>query len=242
MKCIIIEDETKSREALQIMLREYFPEVKVLGAADSANEGIRLIEAYSPDVVFLDIEMKGGSGFKVVDAFPKPSFKVIFTTAYSEYAIKAIKKSALDYLLKPINIEELEEAIQKCNLQINTGNKLNPSEKLRQIALPVKNGYIVVLIKDIVYCSAQRNYSYFFLANGEKMLVSKSLKEFEDLLHFSGFFRIHNSYLINLKYVKRYVNGKKSKVILANNISLEIAVRRKEAFLQSIGGRLHNPI
>lgn len=244
LKSIIIDDEPNGRDVLKNMLRDFFPDVQVLKLADNAAEGVRAIEAYHPDVVFLDVEMPGGNGFQVLEAFHEPNFKVIFTTAYSEYALKALKLSALDYLLKPINIEELKAALKKVKkldsdkeskkLKLLEGHLNQAEGRYRQIALPTSDGYALVELNDIIRCESDRNYSRFFLTNKENILVAKSLGEYEELLQDAGFFRVHNSNLINLRYVKKYIRGKIGRVLMSDGTYVDVAARRKDDFLNAI--------
>lgn len=244
MKSIIIDDEPNSRDVLKNMLNDFFPEVQVLKLVDNATEGIKAIKLYKPDVVFLDVEMPGGNGFKVLEAFPEPAFKVIFTTAYSEYALKALKLSALEYLLKPINVEELQTAVEKAKIrQSEVQNKklrllegyLGPNGgQYRQIALPVSDGYDLIELNDIIRCESDRNYTRFYLTGKESILVARTLGEYEELLHDAGFCRVHNSNLINLRHVKKYIRGKKGQVLMTDGTYVDVASRRKDDFLNAI--------
>jgi len=245
VRSIIVDDELKSRESLKILLEDFCENVEVLALCQNVAESITAIEAHKPDVVFLDIQMQRESGFDLLTKIKPVNFEVVFTTAYSEYAIKAFKFSAIDYLLKPIDIEELKRALYKVEKRLNG----NISERLEQLiqnlkpgtsqdyklALPTSDGLIFIKITDIIYCEASSNYTQIFSVDGKKHLVSRTLKEYEDLLLEHNFFRIHNSHLVNLGYIKKYVRGDGGYVIMTNDVSLDVSKRKKEAFLTRLG-------
>ena len=203
MRALIIEDEEKSRLALQNMIERFYSDVEIVGTANSVAKGIEKIRELEPDLVFLDIEFPGENGFTVFDFFPNPSFDVIFTTAYDGYALKALKMSAIDYLLKPIDLEDLEKAIAKAfekkNMEASQNRlailKGNLNNKFQKLALPINEGYSFVEVDDIIRCEAQGNYTQFFV-NGEKILVCRTLKLYHDILEEFNFFRISRSQLI----------------------------------------------
>jgi two-component system LytT family response regulator len=245
VRSIIVDDELKSRESLKILLEDFCENVEVLALCQNVAESMIAIEAHKPDVVFLDIQMQRETGFDLLTKLKAVNFEVVFTTAYSEYAIKAFKFSAIDYLLKPIDIEELKKALYKVEKRLNG----NISERLEQLiqnlkpgasqdyklALPTSDGLIFIKINDIIYCEASSNYTQIFSLDGKKHLVSRTLKEYEDLLLEHNFFRIHNSHLVNLGYIKKYVRGEGGYVIMTNDVSLDVSKRKKEAFLTRLG-------
>ena len=240
-KAVIIEDEINNRELLQQLLSIYCKNISLVGLATDVKSGINLIKKQSPDIIFLDVEMPGGSGFDILDAFDKINFKVIFVSGYDQYAIKAIKYAALDYLLKPIDVSELISAVDKAIAASANYNKpidflksslKNKGEEITQIVLSNDKNYQVIKISDILYVEADGNYITFQLANEEKHISSQSLNHYEDLLPNSQFFRIHKSYIINIKSVVSIENGRGGHVHLTNKSKLPIAFRRKPAFLQ----------
>ncbi len=245
MKSIIIDDEVKSGESLKILLTDFCEHVTVSANCQSIREGVEAVKKKSPDVVFLDINLQRETGFDLFKHFPQPSFDVIFTTAFSEHAIKAFRYAAIDYLLKPIDIAELQEAIKKVEKRI-TGNLNSRLENLfrdlksqkqefLKLALPTLEGLVFINVDNIIYCEASSNYTTFFLTGGQKHIVSKTLKEYDELLSDRNFFRIHNTYLVNIKAIKKYVKGDGGYVIMDNDTSLDVSKRKKEAFLMKIG-------
>lgn len=246
-KAIIIDDEAKGRFALKEKIKNYCHGVQVVAEAANGKEGLAAIEMHHPQIIFLDIEMPGMSGFEMLNKLPDKNFHIIFTTAYNQYAIKAIKYAAFDYLLKPIDIEELKEAIEKISeLQSNqTKNQLellqhnisHPKNQLNKLAIPTMEGLVFYNIQDIVYLEAQSNYTNIYFANQTKMIASKTLKEFEELLPEDIFFRPHHSYIINLGCIKRYIKGDGGQVELQNGAYIDVSRRKKDEFLKIIGQR-----
>jgi len=249
LKALIVDDEPKARENLQILLHDFVEGVAVVGLCENIAEATEAVRLHSPDVVFLDIQLQRETGFDLLTKLKEINFEVIFTTAYTEYAIKAFKFSAIDYLLKPIDIEELRKAVGRVEKRVSnnmTGRLTQLVQNLKQgsnenykIALPTLDGLVFVKISDILYCEASSNYTQIFTAE-EKYLVSKTLKEYDDLLSDHNFFRIHNSYLININSIKKYVKGEGGYVVLNNDTSLDVSKRKKEAFLNRIGIRQSN--
>lgn len=242
---IIVDDELKSRESLKILLEDFCENVEVKAVCQNVEEALSAIERYDPQVVFLDIQMQRETGFDLLAQLTKTDFEIIFTTAYSEYAIKAFKFSAIDYLLKPIDIGELKRAVEKVEKKLS-GNIATRLEKLIEnlkpptpqsykVALPTADGLVFVKIEDIIYCEASSNYTNIYTLDGKKHIVSRTLKEYEDLLVDHNFFRIHNSHLINLSCIKKYVRGEGGYVIMVNDVSLDVSKRKKDAFLARFG-------
>jgi two-component system LytT family response regulator len=247
VRSIVVDDELKSRESLKILLEDFCQNTEVLALCQNVEEGIAAIDEHKPDVVFLDIQMQRETGFDLLARIKSINFEVIFTTAHSEYAIKAFKFSAIDYLLKPIDIEELKSALDKVEKKLHS----NISERLEhlmqnlkpapaqnyKLALPTTDGLIFVRIDEIIYCEASSNYTQIFTHDGKKHVVSRTLKEYEDLLGDHSFFRIHNSFLINLNSIKKYVRGEGGYVIMTNDKSLDVSKRKKEGFLSRMGAK-----
>ena len=244
-KVIIIDDEAKGRLALRQKLTDYCPEVEVVAEADNGPEGIFLIEHHKPRIVFLDIEMPRMNGFDMLNEMEDKNFHIIFTTAYDHYAIKAIKFAAFDYLLKPIDIEELKMAIAKIDEKKNeqTKNQIelmqqninHPKKLLHKLAIPTLEGLFFYNINDVVHLEANSNYTNIYFSNKTKIIASRTLKDFEELLPDNIFFRTHHSHLINLNYIKRYIRGDGGQIELQNGDYVEVARRKKEEFLKITG-------
>lgn len=245
INAIIIEDEKKSREVLETLVKSNCPGVSLIDSAGSVAQGVELIRKVNPDLVFLDIEMADGSGFDLLEQLPQSKFEVIFTTASDQHALRAIKYSAIDYLLKPIDAEELKNAVDKIqkkqssadnleNLQFLLQNLRKPAEQYSKITLPTGNAYEIVNVKDIIRCEADGSYTSFFLENKKKMLVSASLKHYEDLLPENDFIRVHHHHLININHVVRYLKTDGGYAVMSDGTQIEISRRKKEAFLQRL--------
>ncbi len=243
---VIIDDERKSRETLQKIIEKYFSDqISIVYLAENVQEGVTAINKYSPRLVFLDIEMPGENGFKLFDYFNYYNFEVIFTTAYKQYAIDAIKYSALDYLLKPINYIDLKEVLKRLeekkerltpNTQIETflANMNANSAEFNKIALPTMDGYELERVNNIVYCQAEENYTKIVTNRDEVIMVAKTLKNIENLLPEKMFFRIHKSYLVNLNYIKSYSKVQGYKITLENGVKLDVATRRNDEFVRAL--------
>ncbi|QMU29286.1 LytR/AlgR family response regulator transcription factor [Adhaeribacter radiodurans] len=243
VRAIIIDDEIDAREALKLALNKYCPDVTVLRCCETPQLGLKAIETLEPDLVFLDVQMPGMSGFDLLQRIKKVNFVVIFVTAFDRYAIKAIKFSALDYLLKPVDVDDLIQAIQKVKEQAATSrpayhyqSALNNSQhaggKIQKIAVPTHDGIDFFLTDDIIYCEADGSYTTLILKNKSKQIVCKKLIDFENLLTESGFCRVHHSFLINMKHILKYIKGEGGYVILTDNHHVDISRRKKEEFLQ----------
>lgn len=241
IRTIIIDDEQMSVGVLKALLGELASDVEVVGTAGSIKDGVDLIDRLEPELIFLDIHLKDGYGFDILEKVKHINFQVIFITAYHNYAVKAFQFSALHYLLKPINDNDLEEAIDRYRTQTNT--EFNPQNthqilknamknKYKKLGLPTLNAVRYVDIELISYCEASAGYTTFWLTNNEKIMVSKSLSIYENLLSEIGFFRIHDKYLINLREVNRYIRGRGGQVELNSGTVLDVAVRKKNAFME----------
>jgi len=240
LKAIIIDDEPKGRNILLQLITLHFPQVKVVATGASADEGLNLIDMHKPDVVFLDVEMPGKTGFDMLKEIGDIDFKVIFVSAHNHYALNAIKLSALDFLLKPVDIEDLGKAIQRLNAP-NVHSARQVPNLLQQIQLPKSNfGKIAIAsvnaiefvnINDIIYCKADNVYTEVHLRDGT-ITATKNLKDFDDILSAHSFFRVHHSYLINMNHIKKYIKGEGGTVIMNNDAEIEVSRRRKAAFLE----------
>ena len=242
LRSIIIEDELQNLERLSNLLISYCPNVEVLGNAANVKTSFNLIEHTKPDLIFLDIQLSDGTAFDLLNYFDRISFKIIFITAFQEFALKAFRFSALDYLLKPVDPEELVEAVSKAQtqiesevkLQVNNASSLMANKEFKKIVLKDFENIYLIKLSDISYCSADGNYTKFHLISDKPILISKPIKDYEAMLKDSGFFRIHRSFLINLDYFKRYEKSEGGKVILSNNTILPVALGRKNDLFENI--------
>ena len=245
MKAILIDDEISNLENLQTLLEKHCPQVTIMASAQNISDAVDVIEKYSPHLVFLDIQMGEKTGFDVLKLLPKRNFEVIFVTAYDQYGIKAVKFAALDYLLKPIDIEELINAVNKAeyklatqiqNLQLDflLQQLKKPETNVSKIALQMQSEIRYVTLSEIIRCEADNTYTYFFLANSEKILVSKSLKEYADLLRPNGFLRTHQSHLVNPKYVKSWLKEDGGVLLLTSGEKIPVSKPNKETVKQAL--------
>jgi len=243
IKAILIDDEVHCLETLSILLKEYCPQVTIGDQCRSAKKGLESIGKIKPDLVFLDIEMPAMNGFELLEQFTEIPFAVIFTTSYDQYAIKAIRFSALDYLLKPIDPKELIVAVQKIQLQ----KKLPSSEQFEmllshvnhkrmgfhKIAIPTAEGFELIPADQVVRCEANDNYTHLFLKNKNKIIACRSLKDMEEQLQdFSFFVRVHHSYLVNLNEVTKYIRGEGGYLLMSDGASVNVSRSRKEALMR----------
>ncbi|MEX0273990.1 MAG: LytR/AlgR family response regulator transcription factor [Flavobacteriaceae bacterium] len=238
LTAIIVEDEANSREILSNYLKKYCPSVTLLGEAANIKDGLELIGAQAPHLVFLDVEMPFGNAFDLLEQIPHRTFETVFVTAYEQYAKDALNHHAAYYLMKPINIDELIKAVahvteikqreEKLDNAVLTPNSKNVMGK---ITLPQQDGFEILNVTDILYCKADDNYTEIFLGNGRKILVSKTLKYFERALANFSFARIHKSYLVNVNEVVRYHSGKGGSVVVYNGKELLVSASKKKDFL-----------
>lgn len=242
LRTLIIDDEPAAREKLQMLVEKYCNDkIEIIAVCKSPEEGIEVINEHNPDLIFLDVEMPSMTGFDMLRKLGKINFEIIFTTAHDHYAIKAIKFSALDYLLKPIDLEQLQEAVMRAieKKGINHADKryenfignLETKEKLSTLSVPTGDGYLMLKISDIVWCAAANYYTVFHLQNKTEIVATKTLKDFEELLSDSGFIRIHHSHMINIAHMKRYIKGEGGQVEMSNGKTLDVSRRKKEELL-----------
>ncbi len=241
---IIVEDETRSRLLLKDMLKDNFPEICVLAEAEDVNTAKQAIETVRPQLVFMDIELKNGNSIDMLNQIGNIDFEIIFTTAFDSYALKAFKFCAIDYLLKPIGLEEFKDAVKRAQKRIEKNavvgyldvmmqNMKNTNFAEHQIALPTTEGLMFVKVNDILYCEGDGAYTHVILRNQKKIMTSRYLKEFETMLAEYHFCRIHHSHLINLNEIQKYVRGEGGYVIMNDGVMLDVAKRKKEFFLNS---------
>lgn len=243
MRSIIIDDEVNNCLNLKNILNTYCPEVEVLDMGHSALEGLKLIETHQPELIFLDVEMPGGTGFDLLERLPDKDLKVIFVTAYNEYAIKALRLSAIDYLLKPINILDLKAAVARATHQKTDEEKAalhhylaNKSRENgdRMIALPTAERIVYVRIREIIRFRGESNYTYVYLLDGTHVLVSRTLKEYEDLLADSSFIRTHQSHMVNQNHVKSYEKQEGGYLKMVDDSLVGVSRQRKDHVLKTL--------
>ncbi|MEA3444368.1 MAG: LytTR family DNA-binding domain-containing protein [Bacteroidota bacterium] len=241
IRTIIIDDEERGRRTLISQISKYCPELEIVGEANGVSTGMEIIRHKNPDVVFLDIQMQDGTGFDLLEQLPQVSFAVIFATAYDQYAVQAFKFSATDYLLKPIDPDQLIKAVDKLKNEIDSLNLNKKLEALfsnrknfEKIALPTFDGIILVKIKEIIRCQSESNYTTLYMPGGSKVVVTKTLKDFDEMLTPIGFFRIHQSHLVNMSFVNKYIKGEGGSVKMEDGTVLEVARRRKDTFLEKL--------
>ncbi|MEZ2442420.1 LytR/AlgR family response regulator transcription factor [Chitinophaga sp. RCC_12] len=246
IKAIIVDDEQHCIDALQTMLQKKCPGVQVIGWAKSVREAKEMIDELQPDLVFLDVEMPYQNGFELLKLFEKVYFDVIFTTAYEQYALKAIKFNALDYLLKPFSVKELQDALEKCRekklnrpkdqgispMEVFLQNMKTIQQTHKKIALPTINGLVFMPVQNIVRCESTGNYTRIFFTDKKNLMVSRPLKEFEELLSDVDFFRVHNSHLINMQQMQSYIQGEGGFALMSDGTQVEVSRRRKAEFLK----------
>ena len=235
IQCLIIDDDSFIRDLLIDKLNQYFPEITILGTAKNGHEGLEQIERLHPDLVFLDVEMTDMTGFELLSKLEKVNFKVIFITSYQHYAIKAIRFNALDYLLKPFDLEELKNAVKRFKTYRNQNNVPMALKNLRSknnseqtLILNTRQGELYLELKDIILIEGERNYSYIHLTKNRKELVSKTLSHLEELLEDKGFFRCHKSYLVNKAHISS--NRKNFSIVLSNGQNIPVSRRKNDAF------------
>jgi two-component system LytT family response regulator len=243
IRALLVDDEKHCLETLTWQLEKFCPEIEIVDVCESAEKALEILDNQKIDLVFLDIEMPHMNGFELLQRLKSIPFEVIFTTAYDMFAVKAFKFSALDYLLKPIDRDELVQAVAKVNdkkkqsilpeqLDILFQNLYNRKQTSQKIALPTMNGLEFVMADDIVHCQSEGNYTHIFLKDNARYLICRTLKETEELLSGHNFFRVHHSHTINLNHIKKYVKGDGGYVIMSNDSSVNVSRSRKEELLR----------
>jgi len=241
MKTILIDDERKARENLRILLERFCPgEIELVGESDDVDNAFESIINLQPQLIFLDIDLGNASGFDLLSRFKHYPFKVIFVTAYDQYALKAIKFSALDYLLKPVSVIELRDAVEKAKKSIQQEKAIRYvippyvrdfPKKANRIAIPVQKGYHLVPVDEIMYCHAEKEYTFIKLAKGETICSSLNLGEYEILLHDYDFFRVHHSYIVNREYIEDYHKGDGGEILTTRQQRIPVSRRKRDEFL-----------
>lgn len=247
MKAIIVDDESANVKNLTILLNKYCPQVEILGSANNNQNGLSLFEVEKPDLLFLDIQLDNDTGFNLLKLLPKKDFEVIFVTAYDNYGIQAIKFAALDYILKPIDIDELVSAVNKAEVKLKEKHQTMQLDFLvnhikrdhavpLKIALPQQKEIVYVLLTNIVRCEAEGTYTFFYLKNGEKILVSKVLKEYAELLENNGFIRTHQSHLVNLTFIKSWLKEDGGMLLLETGEKIPVSRPHKDKVKHQLTG------
>lgn len=244
IKVIIVEDEASSAESLKRILREHAHDVQVIAETESVAEAITLILSLKPDLVFLDIHLTDGLGFDVISRCSYRDYRVIFLTAHDNYAVTAFRYNAIDYLLKPVDTQQVLEALDKARqnpivsshfeerfMELAGGMRGN---ERKRIALPSFEGLTMVNITDIVHCSSDGNYTTFYTIKGKKILVSRSIKEYDELLSPFNFFRVHQSHLVNLAYVEQFLKEDGGTLVMADGSRIDVSRRRKDLLLEAL--------
>lgn len=241
LNTVIIDDEPNARENLQLLIKEYCPDLHVVGMASNVSQGKVLIKQFSPDLVFLDIAMPGGDGFSLLNQYNERDFSVVFTTAHSEHALKAYKADAIDYIQKPIDIEDLQKATRKATtynfgkeITVDT-EQVTTEDEIEKISIPTRTGYIFIENKNILYFKASENYTEIFLDSGKKIISSKTIKRYEEKINPHIFYRVHKSFIINkhnhLKELSRHAGNF---AVMSNGDNIPIARRRLSDFMREI--------
>lgn len=235
VKAVVIDDVQKIRESIKDLLQKKFPSITFVGEADNVKSGVALLSTIKPDIVFLDVEMPEMNGLELLKHFPERKFYTIFTTAHEKYALPALKASATDYLVKPLSPQDVYDAIQKCI----TAKKTNESKKSskNKISIPVSQELLIINTDDIIHIEAHNNYSHFYFTNRPKVVVSKTLGEYDAMLTPQGFYRVHQSHLINLNHIESVNSSDGDFILLTDNHRVELSRRKKSEFLQLLKNR-----
>jgi two-component system LytT family response regulator len=241
LKALIIDDEPANRQLLDSLLQRFCDDITVVDTVDTIEKAVQAIKYHQPQLVFLDVELKGETGFDLFSIYPNPPFDVIFTTAFEKYALKAIKTSCLEYLLKPIDYKELKVAVDKCrqkqalqhkqeHVETLLINLTHQSKSIQKISIPVNDGFVFVHTADILYCEGDNNYTTIHTANS-KIVSSKTLKDYDEMLAGNSFFRCHKSYLVNMNHIQKFSRAEGLRLLMPNGNWIDVSVRKKDEFL-----------
>lgn len=243
IKAIIVDDEPYCCESLGTLLQRYCPQVNVIDICYNGVSALKAIQEDAPQLVFLDVEMPKMNGFDLLEKLDEINFQLIFTTSYDQYAIKAIRYSALDYLLKPIDRDELQKAIQRVVHHLRNPlpeqiemllNKLRPGTPVSKIAIPTLEGLHMIMVDSVISCTADSNYTILYLKNKQKVIASRTLKEIEEMLEEFSFARVHHSFLVNLNEVEKYIRGEGGYVLMSDGSTIDVSRSRKEYLLKKL--------
>lgn len=240
IRVVIVDDEQATRVLLKQLFRDYFPDVQLIGEAEDVASGVELLREQSPDLLFLDIQMPDGSGFDLLNHFKTPDFQLIFITAYDKFALKAFDYNAIDYLLKPLEPRSLRRAIEK--LRLHSDRALRPrlqgmmevleNRQAQKIALSSAEGYAFYQLEEIIRLESSGNYTTFFLKDGQRATVAKTIKEYEELLPENLFYRVHQSHIVSLQHVRKFLKAENGQALMADGSKVPVARRKKEKFLE----------
>lgn len=244
INAVIVDDEHYAAQALVTLIKKNCPDVTIAAVSNNAKEAVKLIRELQPQLVFLDIEMPYLNGFELLEILAPVSFECIFTTSYDQYAIKAIRFSALDYLLKPVDAEDLKAAVNRVTgkrspsleqqMELLLSRFQQPKPTVDRIALPTLDGLQIIPVDTILYCSSSSNYTIFNLAEDQKLIISRTLKEIEEMLEEYRFLRVHHSYLVNLNEVRKYNRGEGGSLLMSNGATIDVSRSRKEMLLKKL--------
>jgi len=246
IRVVLIDDESQSRKTLQVLLQDYCPQIEIIGEANGVLTGFKLLQKMTPDVIFLDVHMDDGTGFDLLNKFPNPNFQVIFTTAFDEFAIKAFQYNAIDYLLKPIDVDDMLRAVDKITPSIKEGNyenqianllETNKTGRFAKIAIASNEGLHFLELANIIRIESEGNYTTFHLLNGKRIVVAKTLKSFEELLVDEDFFRPHQSHIINLRHVAKILKKDGGYLLMKDDSEIPISRSKKELFMNLVKDR-----
>ena len=245
IKTLIVDDEFRGRTFLEKLIGKIFSDLEVVGSAATVSEALDIIKNKKPELVFLDVMLNNENGFDLLEQCGEINFEVVFTTAYNDFAVKAFKFNAIDYLLKPIDIDELEKAVEKVKKKLHVNfaasndvlksfmqSIKNTANTFDKISIPTTEGFVLVALSSIIYCEAFGNYTQFYLTNNQKIISSYTLKEYDEMLGEHNFFRAHKSHLINLSHVSKYIKGEGGTLVMTNGMEIEVSRRNKEALLK----------
>jgi two-component system, LytTR family, response regulator len=243
---VLVDDEPKNIRVLRNMLEEFCPDTRWAGSAAGVDEGETLIQKIQPDLVFLDIQLPKGNAFDLLERLVPAKFEIVFVTAFNDYAVKAFRYAALDYLLKPVNIQELKAAVQRANeklqhkdinsrLQHLLANLRGPSVTSHKLALANADCLTFIAVEEIVHCEASGGYTLFHMCNGETHLSTRTIGEYEELLPPDLFLRIHHKHIVNLQHVKKYYRGRGGYIEMDSQVTIHVSIRRKNEFLSRFG-------
>lgn len=246
IRALVVDDEQHCIQRIKLLVKNNLSDsVEIIAVASSVDEGLDAIRQFSPDLVFLDVQLQNRTAFDLLSEISQRKFEIIFTTAYDQYAVRAFRFSALDYLLKPVDGDELIQAVSRLKERNNpdeTTEKLNAlfhnmksiQGTTKRICVPVLNGIVFLQVNEIIRCQSEVNYTTFYLKDKPNLVVAKTLKEFEELLSDYNFFRVHNSHLVNLAFIKSYNKGKGGYITMTDNSVVEVSTRRKDLFLKKL--------
>jgi two-component system LytT family response regulator len=243
IRSVLVDDEAKGRLYLRQLCDKYLPQIKIVGEAANASEALELFDLEKPDLVFLDIEMPGMTGIEMLRQMQEVPFEVIFVTAFNRYAVEAFRLGAVDYLLKPASPSDMQQAVERAEKSLNLKLQDRPhiramsqnyGQAFTKVTIPTLNGFEFIAFKEILFLQSENNYTTLFLKSGKKIVASKGLGDFEEILEPYGFFRVHKSYLINMSEIRKYIKGDGGTVVMEDGTEIDVSRRRKDEFLAAM--------